>query len=344
MKKVKFAILGCGKIGPRHAEKLKNVEGAELVAVCDIIPERSDELSKKYSCRSYHRIEDLLEDNEVDFVNICTPSGLHPGHTIKALKAGRHVLCEKPMAFSEKDALRMIATAKEEGKMLFVVKQNRYNPPVKLVTNLLKEGKLGKPIKCIVNMIWNRNEDYYKNDAWRGTIDLDGGTIYTQASHFVDLMLSFFGEPKSLSAFLTRKKQPIETEDTGVIAVEFKNGAVGAFNYTTCATNKNYEGSIVIIGTKGTVKIGGEYLNEIDYFQVEGMDSYKLEPTKNKGNDYGSYKGSMSNHNLVFKAIVEKLNGKEVDGNLVSGRTALMSVRFMEKAIKSSKNGKRIDF
>ena len=345
MREVKFSILGCGKIGTRHAAKLKEVEGARLAAVCDCIPERADALAEAYGCRSHHSIDELLKDKEVDFVNVCTPSGLHPEHTIKALRAGKHVLCEKPMAFREADALAMVAAAKESGKMLFVVKQNRFNPPVKLVTRLLKEGKLGKPIECVVNMFWNRGEDYYRSDPWRGTLALDGGTMYTQASHFVDLMLAFMGKPKSLSAFMARKKQKnIEIEDTGVVAVEFQNGALGSFNYTTCATHKNFEGSIMLIGTKGTVKIGGEYLNTVEYFQVEGVDSYELEPSDAGANDYGTYKGSMSNHDQVFRVIVAKMNNGGNEEGLVSGEAAVESVRFMEKAMESARDGKQVHF
>jgi len=344
MKEVKFAILGCGKIGTRHAVKLKGVTGARLVAVCDIIPERADKLSKEHFCRSYHDIDELLKDPEVDFVNVCTPSGLHATHSIQAMEAGKNVLCEKPMAIKTADALEMIRVSKESGKSLFVVKQNRYNPPVKLVMNLLKEGKFGKPIKCVVNMFWNRNDDYYKSDPWRGTLALDGGTLYTQASHFVDLMLAFMGRPKSIAGFVGTKNHNIEIEDTGVVAVEFENGALGSFNYTTCVTNKNLEGSIFLVGTKGTVKIGGEYLNTIDHFDVEGVDSYELEPTTAEANDYGTYKGSMSNHDKVFEAIVARMSGASNETELVSGEEAAMTVRFIDKVFESARKGVKVSF
>ncbi len=344
MKQVRFAIVGCGKIGTRHAAKMKGVQGARLVAVCDVITERADRLAGEHACRNYYQIDDVLKDPEVDFVNICTPSGLHPEHAIRALNAGKNVLCEKPMAFREADALAMVEAAKKNNRLLFVVKQNRYNPPVQLISRLLKEGKLGEPVECIVNMFWNRNDEYYKSDSWRGTLSLDGGAIYTQASHFVDLMLMFMGKPRYVSAFMARRKQKIETEDTGVVAVEFENGALGTFNYTTCATNKNFEGSITLIGTKGTVKIGGEYLNTIDYFEVENVNSYELENSSAGPNDYGTYKGSMSNHDRVFEAIVARMNDGEIDENLVSGECAIMSVKFMEKAVESARTGKRIHF
>lgn len=345
MKDQKFAILGCGKIGTRHAAKLKIVRGAKLVAVCDVVAERADTLARAYQCRSYHSFEDLLCDTEVNFVNICTPSGFHPEHSIKALNAGKNVICEKPMAFREVDAFAMIQAARKAGKLLFVVKQNRFNPPVQLVSRLIQEGKIGDPIECVVNVFWNRNVDYYRNDVWRGTLELDGGTLYTQASHFVDLMLFFMGLPKSLSAFMTRNKRDIEIEDTGIVAIEFANGSLGTLNYTTCATNKNAEGSIMLIGKRGTIKIGGEYLNTIDYFEVGGVDSYELEQSDAGANDYGTYKGSMSNHDKVFAAIVAYMNGEKTDARLVSGDEAMSAVRFMEKAFESArKGGERISF
>jgi len=345
MNAVKFAVLGYGKIGSRHAEKLMGVKGAELESVCDIVPERADAGAKAHGVPAYYSLEDLLANSKADFINVCTPTGLHFNHTMVALEAGKHVLCEKPMALRAEEAVRMVETAEKNGKLLFVVKQNRFNAPVRLVAKLLRDGKMGTPIKCAVNMFWNRNEAYYKSDPWRGTLALDGGTIYTQASHFVDLMLAFMGKPKTVFALMGTKKQPIEIEDTGVIATEFENGGFGSFNYTTCATNKNFEGSVTLIGTKGTVKIGGQYLNTIDHFEVEGMEKPELDGQDAGANDYGAYKGSMSNHDKVFATIVAKVNGVPgVEEHLVSGDAAVLSIRFMEKAIESAKAGRLVHF
>ncbi len=344
MNEVKFAILGCGKIGSRHAEKLQKVGGARLVAVCDVISERAETIAKKHGVVAYNQIEDLLKDEAVDFVNVCTPSGFHPEHSIAALNAKKNVLCEKPMAFTEKDARAMIDAAYKNQKFLYVVKQNRFNPPVKLVLKLLHERKLGKPIKCVVNMFWNRGEDYYRADAWRGTRLLDGGALFTQASHFVDLMLEFMGSPKSVYALMGTYKQNIETEDTGVIAVEFLNGAIGSFNYTTCATHKNFEGSITLIGTEGTVKIGGEYLNTIEQFQVNGVKTYELEEGAG-ANDYGTYKGSMSNHDKVFEGVVEAIQkGDHSNRFLALDDHAIQAVRFMERAVESAQRREKVSF
>ncbi|HCI05313.1 TPA: gfo/Idh/MocA family oxidoreductase [Patescibacteria group bacterium] len=344
MKTINFAVLGCGKIGTRHAEKLNGTDYVKLVAVCDIVPERALALSEKYVCRPYFGMDDLLKDPSVDFVNICTPSGLHAEHTIRCLNAGKNVLCEKPMALTLKDAKRMVETAKANNKLLYVVQQNRYNPPVKLAKQLIKERKMGEPIMCIVNMLWNRDDEYYKNDSWRGTLALDGGTIYTQASHFIDLMLMFMGKPKSLYSLMGTKNHSIEIEDTGVISVEFKNGSFGSVSYTTCATKKNFEGSVTLVFSRGTIKIGGEYLNTIDYFSVDGFDSYQLEETDSLANDYGTYRGSMSNHDKIFKDIIEKQNNPDKPTNLVFDEDAFQTIEFIETALNSARTGKVVIF
>lgn len=341
MKTVNFAILGCGNIGSRHADKIKDTDYIKLVAVCDVIKEKADDLAQKHVVKAYYSLDELLKDNSIDFINICTPSGFHAQHSITCLNAGKNVLCEKPMALTVGDAKRMVDVANSVGKLLYVVKQNRYNPPVKLVKQLIDENKLGKPIMCIVNMLWNRNDDYYKSNDWRGTLNLDGGTIYTQASHFIDLMLMFLGRPKSVFSLMGTKKHNIEIEDTGTITSEFENGAYGIVNYTTCATEKNFEGSITLIFENGTIKIGGEYINTIDYFKVIGVDNYELEVTNISANDYGTYKGSMSNHHQIFKDILKHLNG-EGEGRLVHDNDAILTISFIEAALKSAKEKKII--
>lgn len=339
MKTVNFAILGCGKIGTRHAEKLKNIDYVRLAAVCDIIPAKAQDLAEKHVCRPYSDINELVKDPSIDFVNICTPSGLHAEHTITCLKAGKNVLCEKPMALKTVDALTMVKTAKRHQKLLYVVKQNRYNAPVQLVKQLLDEGTLGRPIMCVVNMFWNRRDEYYVSDPWRGTLALDGGTIYTQASHFVDLMLAFMGRPRVVYSLMGTKNHPIEIEDTGTIMAEFDNGAYGSMSYTTCATNRNVEGSMTFIFANGTIRIGGEYLNTIDYFEVKGVDSYNLAESMPDANDYGTYRGSSSNHHEIFQDILERFNDGHYTGRLVHGDEAVETIRFIEAAFQSVKSG-----
>ncbi|MBI4032671.1 Gfo/Idh/MocA family oxidoreductase [Candidatus Berkelbacteria bacterium] len=343
MKTVNFAILGCGKIGTRHAEKMRGLDYVRLVAVCDVVPERANELALRHVCRAYTSLDELLKDPEVDFVNICTPSGLHPEHAITSLKGGKHVLCEKPMALTVADAMAMVQTAKAANRLLYIIKQNRYNPPIKLVNQLLADGKLGAPIMCAVNMYWNRNDAYYASDPWRGTLALDGGTIYTQASHFVDLMLHFMGPPKTVYARMGTMNHEIEIEDTGTIVTEFQNGAFGSMNYTTCATKKNFEGSITLFFTKGTIKIGGEYINTIEHFAVEGIDGYQLEEAAASANDYGTYRGSMSNHHEVFQDILRHMNDEGYNGSLVYDREGIETIRFIEGALASARTGGVID-
>jgi predicted dehydrogenase len=339
MKTVRFGILGCGKIGTRHAAKLQQVDGAKLVAVCDIVPERAEALAKQYGARAYTTPEDFLNDAEIDFVNVCTPSGLHAEHAIAALEHGKHVLCEKPMALTVADAERMRDAAKKADRMLFVVKQNRHNPPVAFTKRLMKEGKLGEPLFGTVTVVWNRNDDYYASDAWRGQKALAGGAIYTQASHFVDLLLMFLGEPKAVYSVMDSKNPKIETDDVGVVAARFKNGALGSFNYTMHGTDKNHEGSLTLIFKDGTVKIGGEYLNTLEYFQVHDVPKPDLGEAA-EANDYGTYKGSMSNHHKVFEDIVRVWNEPGAEHNLVDATEGIDTVRFIENAMRSAETGK----
>jgi predicted dehydrogenase len=186
-KKLKFAIVGCGRIAQRHAEHILN--NGQLVACCDNVREKADDFAKKFNCKAYHSIEDLLhsEKNNLDVVSICSPNGLHAQHSISSLNAGLNVLCEKPMAINVYDCGEMIKAAEKANKRLFLIKQNRFNPPVAAVKQAIDEGKLGKIFSVQLSCFWNRNDDYY-NNSWKGTIDLDGGTLYTQFSHFIDLL------------------------------------------------------------------------------------------------------------------------------------------------------------
>src|SRR5689334_19315293 len=272
--KIKFGIVGCGRIAQRHAEHIQNK--GELVAVCDIVKERADETGKKYSAKVYYSIDDLLNnEKEIEVVSICSPNGLHAEHAIKCLKAGKHVLCEKPMATTVYDCGEMIKAAEKTNKRLFAIKQNRFNPPVEAVKKALDEGRLGKIYSIQLSCFWNRNRDYYHN-SWKGTLKLDGGTLYTQFSHFIDLLYWIVGDVKNVQAIMSNYAHQgiIEFEDTGAIILEFHNGAIGTVNYTVNSYNKNMEGSLTIFAEKGTIKIGGQYLNELEYQQIEG---YKIE-------------------------------------------------------------------
>lgn len=331
--KLKFAIVGCGRISQRHATHIKTY--GELIAVCDIVPEKAEALAAEYNARSYNNVEELLrkEKNNVDVISICSPNGLHASHAIKALNAGYHVLCEKPMANNVFDCGEMIKAAESANKRLFCIKQNRFNPPVAAVKNLIDNGTLGKIYSIQLSCFWNRNFDYYK-DSWKGTKDMDGGTLYTQFSHFIDLLYWMIGDVKVAKGFGKNYAHEgvIEFEDTGAVILEFYNGVIGTVNYTVNSYGGNMEGSLTIFAEKGTIKIGGQYLNELEYQNIE---NYRIEnlPEGNKANSYGAYQGSMSNHDLVYENLVDVLsNGGIISTNSFEG---LKTVEIIDKIYNS---------
>ncbi|MEZ5028766.1 MAG: Gfo/Idh/MocA family oxidoreductase [Ferruginibacter sp.] len=238
MKQLNFAIIGCGRIAQRHAEHIQN--NGSLLAVCDIVKDKADTLALKYGAKSYTDFEKLLQENQnLDVVAVCTPNGLHAQHSIAALKAGFHVLCEKPMALSVQDCGDMINAAERANRRLFIVKQNRFNPPVAAVKKILDEGRLGKIYSVQLNCFWNRNEAYYHN-SWKGTKELDGGTLFTQFSHFIDLLYWLIGDIKDAHSIIHNYHHAgiIEFEDTGVVTLQFYNGAIGTINYTVNSFEK----------------------------------------------------------------------------------------------------------
>lgn len=323
-----FAIIGCGRIAQRHAEQIH--KRGQLIAVCDIVPERADELAKRYNAAAYYDAEEMLSQaTGIDIVSICSPNGLHAEHSIKALKAGAHVLCEKPMALSAKDCREMMRVAEQVNKRLFIVKQNRFNPPVAAVKKAITGNKLGKIYSVHLSCIWNRNADYYK-DSWKGSMKLDGGTLFTQFSHFIDLLIWMVGDIKKVSASMANfaHKGIIEFEDTGTVLIDFCNGALGTLHYTVNSYGKNMEGSLMLIGEKGTVKIGGEYLNKLEYQNIEGYTIPDL-PDGNQANNYGGYQGSMSNHDKVYDNLMDALlNNASVSTSPAEG---LLTVEAIEK-------------
>ena len=334
MKTIKFALIGCGRIAQRHAEQIHRL--GELSAVCDIQESAALTLSEKYNCRPYFDIDTLLKNEpDVDVVSVCTPNYLHAEQSIKSLKAGKHVLCEKPMALSVRDCENMIYTAEQTNRRLFIVKQNRYNPPVVELKKVIEENRLGKIFYVQLNCFWNRNEDYYLQSDWKGRLDKDGGTLYTQFSHFIDLLVWLFGDFKNVKVLLQNYLHPnIEFEDTGAVLIEFFNGAIGTINYTVNSYQKNMEGSITVFGSKGTVKIGGQYLNALEYQNIEDYSFQNVTPV-NKANDYGFYQGSMSNHDKVYENVVNVLNGKDtIATNAIEG---LKVVRIIEDIYSQSK-------
>jgi len=336
VKQLKFALIGCGRIGIRHAEHINKY--GKLVAVCDIVFEKAQELGQKYKALVYNDLQILLADEkELDVVSICTPNGLHAEQTIKALQSGFHVLCEKPMSISVHDCGEMIQTADKANRRLFIVKQNRYNPPVDAVKKLIDNGKLGKVFSIQLNCFWNRNPEYYNTSDWKGTKKLDGGTLYTQFSHFIDLLIYMIGDVKEVTAFTSNfnHANEIEFEDTGVVALRFLDGVLGTINYTVNSYVKNMEGSLTIFGEKGSVKIGGQYLNELEYQSIE---NHKIEglPKGNPPNQYGEYVGSMSNHDKVYENVIDVLcNNGSIDTN---GYEGLKTVEIINKIYVAAKD------
>ena len=330
---LKFGIIGCGRIAQRHAEHIHNK--GELVAVCDIVKEKADAMASKYNARAYYNEQDLLKaEKEINVIAVCSPNGLHATHAIAALNAGYHVICEKPLAITVHDCGEMVKAGERSNKRLFAIKQNRFNPPVAAVKQLLDEGKLGKIYSVQLSCFWNRNPDYY-NNSWKGTLELDGGTLYTQFSHFIDLLYWMLGDIKQVKAFMANyaHKGIIEFEDTGVIIAEFYNGAIGTINYTVNSYNKNMEGSLTLFGEKGTVKIGGQYLNELEYQNIEG---YRIEnlPEGNTANNYGNYQGSMSNHDKVYDNLIDVLqNNAAISTSSFEG---LKTVEVIEKIYREA--------
>lgn len=330
---IKFGLVGCGRIGGRHAEHI--AAKGNLVAVCDNVPEKANQFAEKYGCKAYYTLEEMLEkETSIDLVSVCSPNGLHAAHSISALRKGYHVLCEKPLAINVADCGEMIKTAENANKRLFVIKQNRFNPPVVAVKEAIDSGKLGRIYSAQLSCFWNRNDEYYAN-SWKGTKLLDGGTLYTQFSHFIDLLYWMIGDVKKVYALTNNfsHESVIEFEDTGVVALEFYNGALATINYTVNSYQKNMEGSLTIFGENGTVKIGGQYLNELEYQNIKDHVIDKL-PEGNKPNNYGTYVGSMSNHNLIYDNVIDVLmNGASISTNAFEG---LKTVEIIDKIYTSA--------
>jgi UDP-N-acetyl-2-amino-2-deoxyglucuronate dehydrogenase len=333
---INFGIVGCGRIAQRHAQHINN--NGRLVATYDIKPKKSEALASEYGAKDFPSYESFLEENKgkMHVVSVCSPNGMHATHTIAALRAGYHVLCEKPMAINVEDCRRMIDEAAKAKRLLFIVKQNRFNPPVKALKHVIEEGRLGRIFSVQLSCFWNRNEKYYAESDWKGSREMDGGTLFTQFSHFIDLLYWLIGDIKTVLP-LTRNfdhQGIIDFEDTGVVAVEFYNGAIGTINYTVNSYKKNMEGSLTVFAENGTVKIGGQYLNELEYQNIKDYRIENLEKSK-KPNDYGEYQGSMSNHDKVYENLVAVLNNKGVIAT--SGYEGLKTVEIIDKIYSSAR-------
>ena len=310
MKRIRFAVIGQGHIGKRHAEMIRRNPQAELVAVCDILSKEKLGLSD-ISEAFYGSVDELLAtEKEVDVINICVPNGLHAEFALKVLNSEKHVVIEKPMALSKRDAEQVLSRSKEVGRDVFCVMQNRYSPPSVWLKEVVDSKILGKLYSVQLNCFWNRDERYYKLGNWHGTTEMDGGTLYTQFSHFVDIMCWLFGDITNIKgSFQDFNHQSLTAfEDSGNVLFDFVKGGSGSLNYSTAVWDKNLESSLTIIAENGSVKVAGQYMNEVEYCHIKDYSMPKLTPS-NPPNDYGAYKGSAQNHHYVIQNVIDKLNG-----------------------------------
>ena len=319
--KIRFAVVGQGHIGKRHAEMVLRNPQTELAAVCDIQTKEECKISYE-GIPFYSSIDELLEkENNLDVINICTPNGLHAEMAIKALEKGLHVVVEKPMALTKNDAERIVFKSLEKHKIVFCVMQNRYSPPSVWLKNLMEQNLLGRLFHVQLNCYWNRDDRYYTRQNWHGDAKLDGGTLFTQFSHFIDIMYWLFGDIKNISGqFRDFNHQYLtDFEDTGIVNFEFVNGGIGTFNYSTAIYHENMESSMTIIGENGTIKVAGQYMNEVVYCNIKNYQMPELEASA-PPNDYGLYKGSAQNHHLVIQNVVDTIVGlKPMSTNALEG-------------------------
>lgn len=334
---IKFAVVGCGHIGKRHAEMIDRNPETELVALIDLKPK--EELSLDlFSAPFFNSLEDFLNSKiETDVITIATPNGFHASQAIQSLETKHHVVIEKPIALSKIDAEKVIFKALNVSKHVFAVMQNRYSPPSVWIKNIIDENILGEIYTVHINCFWNRDERYYTRKNWHGDKKLDGGTLYTQFSHFIDIMYWLFGDIKNINSKMKdfNHQELTDFEDSGIVSFEFVNGGIGSLNYSTSVWNKNLESSMTIIAENGAIKIGGQYMNEVEYCHIKNYEMPNLEPT-NPGNDYGAYKGSAQNHHYVIQNVVDVLHGKKpITTNVLEG---MKVVDIIERIYQSNSN------
>ncbi len=311
-KRIKFAVVGCGHIGKRHAEMISRNPEAELVALIDVKQKEFLNIDT-FNVPLFNSLSDFLKSGiEVEVINIATPNGFHAAQALECLEAKKHVVIEKPMALNKQDAEKVIFKALNVNKHVFAVMQNRYSPPSVWIKNLIETGILGDIFMVQLNCYWNRDDRYYKADSWHGKKDLDGGTLFTQFSHFIDIMYWLFGDVENIQAKFNdfNHADLTDFEDSGFVSFDFVNGGMGSLNYSTSVWNQNLESSMTIIGELGSVKIGGQYMDKVEYCHIKDYSMPDLAPT-NPGNDYGAYKGSAQNHNYVIENVVNVLKGDQ---------------------------------
>jgi UDP-N-acetyl-2-amino-2-deoxyglucuronate dehydrogenase len=337
-RKIRIAIVGCGRISKKHFEAIEShADHLELISVCD---KDSDILSanyQKYNLPTYLQLNEMMQNEDLDLVVLCTPSGLHAQQTEIIARYGVNVITEKPMATQWQDGLRMVKACDDGGVRLFVVKQNRHNNTLQLLKNAIKKGRFGRLYMVNVNVFWTRPQEYYDSAQWRGTWEFDGGALMNQASHYVDLLDWLIGPIESLQAYTATLARNIEVEDTGVVSLKWRSGALGSLNVSMLTYPKNFEGSITVLGEKGTVRIGGLAVNEIkhwDFLDTEPEDKEVQNANYETGSVYGL------GHPLYYQNVIDTMRGTaepETDG-----REGLRSLEILIAAYISSRDGKRI--
>jgi UDP-N-acetyl-2-amino-2-deoxyglucuronate dehydrogenase len=338
-RKIRFAIVGCGRISKNHIGSIReHVQDAELVGVCDIDPAALAAAVKETGAKGYADIDALLADSNADIVVLTTPSGIHPTHAVKCAHAGFHVLTEKPMATKWEDGVRMVRACEEAGVRLFVVKQNRRNATLQLLKKAVDAKRFGRICMVNLNVFWQRpQQGYYDQAKWRGTWELDGGAFMNQASHYVDLLEWLIGPIESLHAYTATLARDIEAEDTGVLSVKWRSGALGSMNATMLTYPKNLEGSITILGEKGTVRVGGVAVNAIEHWEFADKQP---EDEQVKAASYETTSVYGFGHPLYYRNVIDVMRGQaqpEVDG-----REGLKSLEVLIAAYRSARDGGRV--
>ena len=336
-RKIRIAIVGCGRISKNHFGSLeKHSDDLELAAVCDNNAETLKAHQDQYKVKGYLRMEQMLEQEELDIVALCTPSGVHPDQAVLAAKYGVNVMTEKPMATRWQDGVRMVRACDEAGVRLFVVKQNRRNTTLQLLKRAVEEKRFGKINMVHLNVFWTRPQAYYDQAKWRGTWEFDGGAFMNQASHYVDLLDWLIGPIDKVQSMMSTTRD-IEVEDTGVLNVKWRNGALGSMSVTMLTYPKNLEGSITILGEKGTVRVGGVAVNDIqiwDFDETKDYDEQIQQVNYETTSVYGF------GHPLYYKNVVDVMRGNaepETDG-----REGLKSLEVLIAAYQSARDGKTI--
>ena len=338
---IRFALVGCGRIAANHFDALKQHEGrAELVAVCDNRPAALQAAVAKTGARGFDSLEALLaatDAHQADIVTLATPSGLHPQQAMRVAAAGRHVLSEKPMATKWDDGVAMVRACREAGVKLFVVKQNRLNPTMQLLKAAVDGGRFGRVHMCTVNVFWTRPQSYYDGSPWRGRWDLDGGAFLNQASHYVDMVDWLVGPVDSVHAYTATLARAIEAEDTGVMSLRLRSGGLVSINVTMLTHSKNFEGSITLLGERGTVRIGGVAVNRIDHWE---FDEERPEDKAVQDASYATPSVYGFGHPLYYDNVIATLRGEghaEVDGY-----EGLRSLEVVIAAYRSARDGVRV--